>query len=247
VSTDLTSDDGPQAIEVLRARGPRSFADRLTDLSNGASLALMISLGHRSGLFDAMAKLPPATSVEIAENAGLDERYVREWLGAMATGRVVEHDPAIGTFVLPVAHAARLTRAAGADNGAVGFQLIGMFGAVEDRVVECFRQGGGLPYSAFPRFQAICAEMNWASLDATLLRDILPLVPGLTDRLRAGIEVADVGCGSGHAVNIMAETFPASCFVGWDISATGLNCRARRGGKTTACQCALRRARRGGD
>jgi SAM-dependent methyltransferase len=231
VSTDLTPDDEPQAIEVLRAREPRSFADCLTDLSNGASLALMISVGHRSGLFDAMAKLPPATSVEIAENAGLDERYVREWLGAMATGRVVEHDPATGTFVLPVAHAARLTRAAGADNAAVGFQLIGMFGAVEDRVVECFRQGGGLPYSAFPRFQAICAEVSWAGLDATLLRDVLPLVPGLIDRLRAGIEVADVGCGCGHAVNIMAETFPASCFVGWDISVAGLNAGRAEAGR----------------
>jgi ubiquinone/menaquinone biosynthesis C-methylase UbiE len=191
----------------------------------------MISVGHRSGLFDAMANLAPATSAEIAENAGLDERYVREWLSAMATGQIVEHDPATRTFVLPVAHSACLTRAAGAGNAAVRFQLIGTFGAVEDQVVECFRQGGGVPYSAFPRFQAICAEVSWAALDVTLLRDVLPLVPGLTDRLQAGIEVVDVGCGCGHAVNIMAEAFPASSFVGWDISAAGLNAGRAEAGR----------------
>ena len=58
----------------------------------------MISVGHRTGLFDTMAVLPPATVHEIADNAGLDERYVREWLGAMTTGRVVEHDPQSMTF-----------------------------------------------------------------------------------------------------------------------------------------------------
>ena len=98
-----------------------------------------------------------------------------------------------------------------------------MFGSVEDRVVECFQHGGGVPYSAFPRFQAICAEISWAALDASLIQDVLPIVPGLIERLRNGIEVADVGCGCGHALNIMAEAFPASRFLGWDVSAAGLS------------------------
>jgi SAM-dependent methyltransferase len=198
------------------------FADRLIDLSNGGSLALMISVGHRTGLFDTMALLPPATSVEIAANACLDERYVREWLAAMATGRIVEYDPVAMTFDLPAAHAAYLTRAGGPRNEAVAFQLLGMYAALEDRVVECFRRGGGLADSEYPRFQEICAEIGWASLDTQLLDVTLELVPGLTDRLRAGIDVADVGCGAGHAVNLMAGAFPASRFVGWDLSETGL-------------------------
>ena len=204
------------------ARRQERFADRLMDLSNSGSLALMVSVGHRTGLFDTMASIPPATSVEIADNACLDERYVREWLAAMATGRIVEHDPVAMTFALPAEHAACLTRAGGRHNSAVAFQLLGMFAAVEDRVVECFRRGGGMADAEYPRFQEICAEIGWASLDAHLVDVTLALVPGLTHRLRAGIDVADVGCGAGHALNVMAEAFPASRFMGWDLSETGL-------------------------
>jgi SAM-dependent methyltransferase len=201
----------------------RSFADRLLGLSNSGSLALMVSVGHRTGLFDAMASLPPATSEEIALNATLDERYVREWLAVMATGGIVDYDPLAMTFVLPPEHAACLTRAAGTSNAAAGFQLLGSFGSVEDKIVECFRHGGGVEPSAFPRYEAIQAEVTWARLDASLLREALPLVPGLPDLLRNGIEVADVGCGYGHALNIMAGAFPASRFVGWDASGATLN------------------------
>ncbi len=76
--------------------------------------------------------------------------------------------------------------------------------------------------SEYPRFQEICAEIGWASLDANLLDVTLALVPGVTHRLEAGIDVADVGCGAGHAINLMAGAFPASRFIGWDVSETGL-------------------------
>jgi 2-polyprenyl-3-methyl-5-hydroxy-6-metoxy-1,4-benzoquinol methylase len=210
--------EGTQELANGAREGQQTFAERLVDLSNAGSMALMISIGHRTGLFDTMASLPPATSHELAANAGLDERYVREWLGAMTTGRVVEHDPQAMTFALPADHAACLTRAAGPANAAVAFQLASMFGRVEDQIVDCFRRGGGLPYSQFPRFQAIQAEISWAGLDATLVDAVLPCVPGLVQRLRAGCEMADIGCGSGHAVNLMAEAFPASRFVGFDLA-----------------------------
>ncbi|MDQ3641005.1 MAG: methyltransferase, partial [Actinomycetota bacterium] len=73
--------------------GSEEFAERLVGVLNSGMLALMTSIGHRAGLFDAMASLPPATSAQIADAAGLDERYVREWLGAMTTGGIVDHDP----------------------------------------------------------------------------------------------------------------------------------------------------------
>src|SRR5690349_24688263 len=91
---------------------------------NEAALALMVSVGHRTGLFDAMAGMPAATSAEIASTAGLDERYVREWLAVMTTGRIVEHDGEAGTYSLPAGHAAWLTRAAGMQNLATGMQYI---------------------------------------------------------------------------------------------------------------------------
>jgi SAM-dependent methyltransferase len=99
---------------------------------------------------------------------------------------------------------------------------VGLLALVEDQVVECFRHGGGVPYSSFPKFQALMAEDSGAVRDATLIDVTLPLVPGLTDRLREGIDVADVGCGSGHAANLIAEAFPRSRVVGFDFSDAGL-------------------------
>jgi SAM-dependent methyltransferase len=201
---------------------PAVFAERMGHIMNDAALALMISVGHRTGLFDTMAAMPAATSTEIAARAGLNERYVREWLGAVTTGRIVDHDGAAGTFSLPADHAASLTRAAGLGNMAVWAQMIGTFALVEDQIVDCFRRGGGVPYSAFPTFQALMAETSGAVYDATLIDVTLPLVPGLVDRLTDGIDVADIGCGSGHAVNLMAEAFPRSRFTGFDLSEAGL-------------------------
>ena len=198
------------------------FAERMLRTMNEAALALMVSVGHRTGLFDAMAGMPAATSAGIASAAGLDERYVREWLAVMTTGRIVEHDGAAGTYRLPSEHAAWLTREAGMQNLATGMQYIGLMAMVEDQIVECFRHGGGVPYSAFPRFQAVMAEDSGAVHDATLIDVTLPLVPGLAARLSDGIDVADVGCGSGHAVNLMAGAFPRSRFTGFDFSAAGI-------------------------
>jgi SAM-dependent methyltransferase len=205
------------------AGGTADFAERMLHTMNEAALALMVSVGHRTGLFDVMAAMPAATSAEIALSAALDERYVREWLAAMTTGRIVDHDGATGSFSLPAEHAAWLTRAAGPDNLAVGMQYIGLLAVVEDQIVDCFRHGGGVPYSAFPKFQAIMAEDSGAGYDATLIDVTLPLVPGLVDRLRQGVDAADVGCGSGHALNLMAGAFPRSRFVGFDFSDSGIS------------------------
>lgn len=198
------------------------FAARMLRTMNEAALALMVSVGHRTGLFDVMAGMPAATSGSIAAAAALDERYVREWLAVMTTARIVDHDGAAETFSLPAGHAAWLTRSAGMNNLATGMQYIGLLAGVEDQIVDCFRHGGGVPYSAFPRFHAIMAEDSGAVHDATLVDVTLPLVPGLVDRLRDGIDAADIGCGSGHAANLMAEAFPRSRFTGFDFSDAGI-------------------------
>src|ERR1700693_1955316 len=100
--------------------GTADFARRMLHTMNQAALALMVSVGHRTGLFDVMAAMPAATSAEIASRASLDERYVREWLAVMTTGRIVEHDGAAGSYSLPAGHAAWLTPAAGMDKLAAG-------------------------------------------------------------------------------------------------------------------------------
>jgi SAM-dependent methyltransferase len=199
-----------------------AFSERMVGILNDAALALMISVGHQVGLFDAMADGRPATSREIADAARLNERYVREWLGAMVTGRVVEYQPATASYSLPSEHAAWLTRAAGANNLAVQTQYVPLLAQVESAIVRCFREGGGVPYSEYPRFQALMAEDSANVHDALLLDTVIPLVDGLPERLRGGIDVADIGCGSGHAVNLLAQAFPASRFVGYDFSEAGI-------------------------
>lgn len=195
-----------------------AFAERMVGVVNDGCLALMTSVGHRTGLFDIMDGREPSTVEELAEAAGLNERYVREWLGAMVLGEVVDYDPSKRTYALPKAHAASLTRAAGADNVATIAQYVALLGSVEDGIVDCFRNGGGLPYSAFPRFNAVQSEDSGQVLDATLVQKTLPTYPDLEQRLREGIDVADVGCGRGHAINLMARAFPKSRFVGYDLS-----------------------------
>jgi ubiquinone/menaquinone biosynthesis C-methylase UbiE len=195
-----------------------AFAGRFMGVLNDAALALMASIGHRVGLFDAMRDQPPATSAEVAERAGLDERYVREWLGAMVTSRVVVVDPDSTRYQLPPEHAAFLTRAAAADNLAGLAQYISLLGNVEDDIIECFKHGGGVPYEKFPRFHEVMAEDSGQSVMSSLETHILPLVPGLAERLATGIRMLDVGCGSGRILNRLAELFPDSRFVGMDLS-----------------------------
>jgi len=165
-----------------------------------------------------MRDMPPSTAREIADKSGLNERYVREWLGAMVTSGVVDVDAMSTHYVLPPEHAAFLTRAAGADNIGVFAQYVAVMGGVEDQIVERFKNGGGVPYSEFPRFHAVMAEDSGQSVLFALESHILPLVPGLADQLANGIKFLDVGCGSGRIINKLAGLFPNSRFTGFDLS-----------------------------
>ena len=195
-----------------------AFGERMAGFLNGGAAVLMLSIGHQTGLFDVMAELPAATSEEIAEAAGLHERYVREWLGAMVSAGVVEYDSGGAAYVLPSEHAALTTRAAGPNNFAAFAQMIAISGGVESEIIDKFRNGGGVPYSSFTRFHEALADVTGAVFDANLVSSTLPLVPGIIGRLEEGIDVADIGTGSGHTINVMAKAFPKSNFVGFDFS-----------------------------
>ena len=200
----------------------QDFAERIVGAVDSASLAILLSIGHQTRLFDTMADLPPASSTQIADAAGLNERYVREWLGGMVASQVIEFDPGAATYFLPRDHAAVLTRTAGPDNLARVSQFISLLGEVEQKIIGCFHNGGGLPYSEYPRFHKLMAEQSGEVFDAALVGVVLPLADGLPEQLRNGVDVADIGCGSGHAVNVMAQAFPASRFTGIDFSDEGL-------------------------
>ena len=195
-----------------------AFAQRMLQVLNDGAIAMMTSIGHRTGLFQVMSKLEPSSAPAIATEAGLDKRYVKEWLGAMVTGGIVDYDATYQTYALPSEHAAFLTPAATPNNLGVPAQFVSILGSVEDKIVDCFRSGGGVPYSEYGRFHAVMAEESSQTVGAALLNSILPLVPDLKNRLQNGASVLDVGCGSGRSVNLMANEFAASIFMGYDLS-----------------------------
>ena len=130
----------------------------------------MISIGHRTKLFDTMAILPPATSAQIAEAAGLKEHYVREWLTVMVTGKIIDHDPAVGAYALSPEQAASLTRVGSAGNLAATAQFIPLLGATEDEVVDAFFHGGSVPYIEHNRFHEVLSEHSSRLLPCCLTR-----------------------------------------------------------------------------
>ena len=192
------------------------FSSRYLETLNHGALCLMISIGHRTGLFEALRTAGPCTSAELAKASRLNERYVREWLGGMTTGKIVEVEDE--RFFLSEAVSQLFANANEANNIAYLSQYIGMLGEVETRVVECFHKGGGVPYSAYSRFHEVMAEDSGQNIVAALLDHILPLVPGLTLALQNGISVLDIGCGRGRALHLLADKFPDSRFTGCDLS-----------------------------
>jgi len=195
----------------------KAFSETMMGVMNGGALALMCSLGHRTGLFDTMAGLAPAAVEDIAQAAELHPRYVKEWLAAMTMGGIVDHDVEHGTYHLPREHAGLLTRAAGPLNLTTYCQYIALLGQVEDDVVEVFKDGGGVPYEKFPKFTALMAESSGQRYERAMLDQIVPLLGG-RETFEAGMDIADIGCGSGLAINLLAGAFPESRFTGYDFS-----------------------------
>lgn len=196
-----------------------AFAGKLIAMVNHGMAGLMIAIGHRTGLFSAMKGGGALSSDELATRAGLNERYVREWLGAMATAGIVSIDRGTGKYILPAAHGAFLGTDAAYGSMSSYFQYLSVLGAVETRIVDCFRNGGGLSYGDYDRFHECMAEDSYQNVVAALEDAILPLAPWTIGQLEAGVDVADVGCGLGKAMIRLAERFPNSRFTGYDLCA----------------------------
>lgn len=210
----IATEAPPGAFDDQRAS---AFEQRFVNALNEGAMLQLTSLGYRSGLLAYLADGEPTTSQELAARTHLNERYVREWLGGMTVAGVLEHDPEVMTYRLPAEHAAILTDL-GEVNLAIYAQYIPMLGQVEDDVLHCFCNGGGVPYERFTRFHEVMAQDSGQTVLPALFDGILPLAPELPARLHAGIDVLDLGCGRGMALMKLAERYPASRFVGYDLS-----------------------------
>ena len=190
------------------------FAAGLVDTINKAATAMSLSIGHRLGLFDAMRHGEALTAGEWSRRIGLQERYVAEWFGAVTTAGITEVDSQ-GRYSLPEEHALFLGEHAPAGSMTSMMQWVGVLAPVESEIVRCFKRGGGVPYSSYPRFHEVMEEEGKLTFDADAT---LGLVPGLVARLEHGIDVLDVGCGRGRQLRVFAERFPNSRFTGYDLS-----------------------------
>nr|XP_054758031.1 S-adenosylmethionine-dependent methyltransferase Rv2258c-like [Lytechinus pictus] len=196
------------------------FGHRMAQTINSGFLTLSIAVGRQTGLFEAMASFhgQPKTSQEIADRAGLKERYVREWLGAMVTSRIVDIEGR-DRYVLPPHRAIFLGREGPGEELTILACALPVQSQVFENIVECFRKDGprGVPYDYFDKFHGFmsqCSNIWWGK---NLVSCFLPTVPGLTDKLESGITVLDVGCGEGGASILMAKQYPNSRFIGIDI------------------------------
>jgi 2-polyprenyl-3-methyl-5-hydroxy-6-metoxy-1,4-benzoquinol methylase len=198
--------------------GADVYAGRVARTLNSGFITMMISVGHRTSLFDVMAALPPATSHEISAAAGLAERYVREWLAAMTSAHIIDYDARTATWFLPIEYAAVLARGAGANNLAPMAEMLSLLASVEDLVVAGFHSGGGIAPEAYERLNEMLAAQKRQQIDESYIDALLRLMPGMRTRLEAGADVLDVGCGDGALMTAMARQFPRSRFRGYDIA-----------------------------
>ncbi len=185
-----------------------------------AGMATAISaVGDSLGLYRALHEGGPSTSEEMAARTGFSERWLREWLRHQACNGFLEYDAATDQFSLSPEGAVVLLDDTHPMNFAGGFESIASTFSSMPRLAEAFHTGIGLSYDDHGEGCARGIERMTAwGKQYMLVPKILPMIPGLVERLHAGIQVADVGCGAGRAIIVMAENFPNSTFVGYDTS-----------------------------
>ena len=185
---------------------------------SGAVTSAMIYLGDRLGLYRALAEVDSFDSHELAAETGLSERWVREWLHQQGAAAVLEHR-GDGRFALSAEAVAVLANESHPAFGAGCFSHFPQTMQLAEKLPEAFQTGLGLPYDALGPEGAVGVERGFAPwFRALLVPMALPRVPGLVEKLDAGLVAADVGCGTGVAMIEMARAFPNSEFHGYEIS-----------------------------
>jgi hypothetical protein len=255
-NNDNTSNDINNEQQQQQQQQQQDFSSRMVDILNHGALNVAIGLGYKVGLFEALDKADePMTAKKLAAEAnrsvsnsngnggGLNERVVREWLGIVVSGDIVEIHTTTATddddktdkdgdkaeeeerFSLPNHRGQFLCRRGGADNLAVYCQEIPLLvNCVYPEVAESFHKGQGIPYSKYPPFQSFMGELADKKHCDTLIQTFLPSIDdgSMVERLTTttsggGMRVLDVGCGEGLALTLMAKEYPNSEFVGIDL------------------------------
>jgi len=194
----------------------------LSDLSAGYG-GVMVSLGHRLGLFKAMAGAGPLSSRELAARANCAERYVREWLGSNVAGGYIVYHSISDSYELPNEHAFVLANEDSPAFVPSAWSVPASMWFDEDKAVEAFRSGKGVPWGDHDgRLHCGVAAFYRNAYRASLVPEWLPALEGVVEKLKLGGLVADVGCGHGHSTTLMARAFPKANFCGYDTHAASI-------------------------
>ena len=199
-----------QRLEELIGRVVSDFA--------AAEASVATYVGDRLGLYEALAAIGPVTADELADRTGLSERYVREWLRCQAAGRYVNYDAVSERFHMTPEQAAVFAdpESTAALVGTV--EIVAAMWSSADRIADAFHTGEGVAYGEHdPRLASGIGRLFAPLYTASLIDEWIPAVDGLHDRLTEGIRVADVGCGTGISTMLMAQAYPNSTFVGYDL------------------------------
>ena len=183
----------------------------------GEAVTLMVHLGHRLGLYQALDGAGPVTAAELAESTGLHERWLLEWLRSQAAARLMLSEDG-ETFLLEPEAAAVLARSESPTFAAGAFAVL-RTPEVVDGIADAFLTGLGLDYDGLGDQSAEHTEGILGPMtQALLLPTIVPALEGIVEKLTVGARVIDVGCGGGMVIDLLAQKFPASTFAGYDPS-----------------------------
>jgi SAM-dependent methyltransferase len=193
------------------------FLGKVLGDTSGLTNTMLAAIGDRLGLFKALAGGGAATSAELAARTGSNERYVREWLGGMASAGYVGYDPATSRFTLPEAHVPILAQEGGPYFFGGPHQMLTGLVRPLDQLIAAFANGGGVPQSAYPDDVWDGLERYTTGWFENLLVPLwIPAMPDVQRKLEGGARVADVGCGHGRAAIKLADAYPQATITGYD-------------------------------
>jgi len=207
-----------------------AFMEKFLTMASGATTIGLLAVADRCGLSEYLGQNPTGTADEIATGARLEPRYVLEIMSGLAAAGVVEYSPEDETFTLPPEHALFITTELSPYFIGGWLDMMPSIMGQIDAISIATVHGGGVAFDEFSNIVTGLDRLNGPTQRVLLTSKWLPAVPGLVDRLQSGARAADVGCGAGTAAILMAEAFPASEIVGFDVSEESLSLARGRSG-----------------